>query len=294
MFGFVILHYKNFIETKKCLDSILMLKNQKEVKILLVDNFSNDGSAEKLEKIYEKNKNFAILYNNENYGFSKGNNLGCSEILKNYDIDYLCVINNDTIILQKDFCIKIKNSFEENLFDILGPDIIGKDSIKQNPFRTLENISEVKENIKEIKNIKYKAILKFCFPFLQLITNFCKRKLVIKKSLTNQEKENEEVQKNIGLHGSFMVFSKKYIKKYQKIIPEYTFMYGEEHFITYRRIKNNLNVIYDPRIKIFHNEGSSTSLTIKNNLKKTKFVCHHMMISRKILLDFFEKNQEFI
>jgi GT2 family glycosyltransferase len=75
---------------KDCLDSIKS-QDYKKIEAVLVDNNSNDGSIEFIEKEYPWVK---LVKNSRNDGFSKGNNIGEREA--NGDLVFL--LNNDTKI----------------------------------------------------------------------------------------------------------------------------------------------------------------------------------------------------
>lgn len=73
-----------------CLESI---KHQtcKDFDIILVDNASSDDSLE----IAKKYKDVAIIKNDKNYGFAKGNNIGVRKALRD-GYKYVVLVNNDT------------------------------------------------------------------------------------------------------------------------------------------------------------------------------------------------------
>ena len=81
---------KEFLKT--CLDS-LKTQTFREFKVILVDNGSTDGSIEFVRENYPEVKIVAL---DKNYGFAKGNNIGMEEALKNEEIKYIALLNNDT------------------------------------------------------------------------------------------------------------------------------------------------------------------------------------------------------
>ena len=55
--SYVILHYNTIEDTKKCIDSVLNIsKNTKQIdiSIVIVDNYSTNGSGEKLKELYKQ------------------------------------------------------------------------------------------------------------------------------------------------------------------------------------------------------------------------------------------------
>ena len=104
MTAFIILHYKNIQDTYACIESIKKLDGPK--KIIVVDNATlNQDEIKELEKMVDN-----LICLKENIGFAKANNKGCQLAVKEYQPDFLVVINNDTEIRQQDF-LKIIQTF---------------------------------------------------------------------------------------------------------------------------------------------------------------------------------------
>ncbi len=92
----VILSWNTKDLTRDCLRSIF--DNVKDVtfETIVVDNGSSDGSAEMIEKEFTQ---VVLIKNNENLGFTKGNNQGFKESRG----EYVLFLNSDTIIPPVDF-----------------------------------------------------------------------------------------------------------------------------------------------------------------------------------------------
>ena len=95
----IILNWNGFQDTKECLDSLFKI-NYGNYRIYLVDNGSTDGSLEKLNSEFGKNKNLVILPTGKNLGFAGGNNFALRKALedKEQKYDYFLLLNNDTIV----------------------------------------------------------------------------------------------------------------------------------------------------------------------------------------------------
>jgi len=67
-------------------------------KVIIVDNGSTDGSKEYLKsqisKLKTKTQNLKLIFNKENVGFAKGNNIGIKEAKS----EYIMLLNSDTIV----------------------------------------------------------------------------------------------------------------------------------------------------------------------------------------------------
>ena len=89
----VLLHWKDYSDTKQCLLSLenVSYKNRHTI---IVDNFSNDGSIEKLQEEFPEVK---YILNTSNLGFSCGVNAGLREVYE-MGSDYALILNNDMVV----------------------------------------------------------------------------------------------------------------------------------------------------------------------------------------------------
>lgn len=259
MFSFVVLHYKNISDTIECLQSIKKLKHQEEISIIVVDNNTLDKNE------YNKLKKYTpdIIELQTNMGFAKANNIGCKYAIKKYNPNFIAVINNDTLVSDIDFIEKIKQLYNKYHFDAYGPFIIS-DGDSVNPFKTYDTLEEIK---KEIRKCKFGLIITKYNVIYRLYNAIIKIKHKILPSRKIKFENGKEDALGVGLHGCFIVFSKKYINKFNDIFYNDTFLYHEEEFLTYRRDKYNLKFLYSPIIKIVHKEGKSTSSMNMNDKK---------------------------
>lgn len=101
----VVLNYKGMENTLECLESLRRLNKQKlNVELIVVENGSEDGSAEALSKI----KDIQLITSDKNLGFSGGMNLGISFAL-NRQADYVILLNNDTYV-DPNFALNLVNA----------------------------------------------------------------------------------------------------------------------------------------------------------------------------------------
>ena len=262
MLAFVILHYKNINDTIECLESIKELNNQEQIKIIIVDNHTLNEEEHKLLKEYTQD----IILLEDNLGFAKANNEGAKYAINKYHPDYLYIINNDTIINQKDILEKIDKIYKETDFDILGPYIEAPlYSGSVNPYKPLKNKEEVKREL-AYQN-KLLKIYENPLLYKGLVLGMKIKHIVKKRKIMTNAKERLT---DVALHGCAIIFSKKYYEKYNDIFYPNTFLYHEESFLYLRITKDNLISIYDPDIHIIHKEGASldTSFNGKEREKK--------------------------
>ena len=146
----IIVNYNTLKLTSDCINSIVLWTEGIEYEIVVVDNASTDGSKE----FFSKDSRIKYIYNNQNIGFGRANNLG----IQNSEGRYLFFLNSDTILLNNaiksffDFC-------EANPGEKIGAlGAILKDKNKQNTHSYGQFISPVRE-VKDLIS-KYLRFLK--------------------------------------------------------------------------------------------------------------------------------------
>ena len=116
--GFVILHYLVSEQTKKSIESISKNIDTENYKIVIVDNFSNNGSIENIEQYINNDNKIIILRNDKNLGFANGNNTGITYINKNYDCNFICVLNNDVYLQSITLFSEIQKEYDLSSFAV--------------------------------------------------------------------------------------------------------------------------------------------------------------------------------
>ena len=94
LLSLVVLGFRNFeLTTKACLESLRPWFGDKEIEILVVDNGSSDGSAEKTADWCATHTSIQCLLSDSNRGFAGGMNWGVSHARG----QWILLINNDTV-----------------------------------------------------------------------------------------------------------------------------------------------------------------------------------------------------
>jgi GT2 family glycosyltransferase len=92
----VVLNWENAADSRLCLHA-LRQSGYPNLRIIVVDNGSQDDSAEKLRGEFP---DIVFLLNETNLGFARGCNVGIREAMKDPNCAYLLLINNDAVIVE--------------------------------------------------------------------------------------------------------------------------------------------------------------------------------------------------
>lgn len=94
----ILVNYNGEKYNVACIESILANSGAAELKIIVVDNASQDDSMRLLGEKYAGNEQLELIRLDDNYGFSYANNVGIDRA-KEQGADYVMLLNNDTEIM---------------------------------------------------------------------------------------------------------------------------------------------------------------------------------------------------
>lgn len=213
---------------RKCLSSIYRETKQIDFEVIVVDNNSQDGSAEMVKREFSRVELIRLL---KNLGFGKANNLGAKKARGKY----LLFLNSDTEILEGaiDKVVKVVKD------RVLGCRLVYPDgSFQQSAgyFPTL-----------------FKVLVSFCFlDNLPILGKVFKPFQVSDKEFYKREQEVDWVT------GAFILVGKERFLEAGGF-DEKIFMYFEEIDLCFRLKEQGARVFYTPQAKIIHVKGGSSS-----------------------------------
>lgn len=244
---FVCTNYNNSHYTESFVKSI---DNQsygdENIKVIIVDNCSNNEDQENLIKISKKYSFVELILNKENVGYFKGLNIGLN-FIKNKNIlpNYIVIGNNDlefseSFILQLSYC---KNIF--NYYPVISPNIITKDGEFQNP-HVLNNISNLREFIYDLYYYNY-----FLAKVLLILSNLTKK--ITKRNDVKYHNFPSEIYQG---HGSCYILGPLFMNNFNELLAP-TFLMGEEFFLAYQLKQKGFPIYYTPSIQVTHSGHAS-------------------------------------
>lgn len=261
---FVVLVYRNQDDLRDFLESLTVITGK--YKVVVVNSYFDDFSKQEI-------KNITDIYgcdfiNVSNKGYSYGNHCGIEYALKNYEFNYLCVANPDTIV--EEFDIQLLNGFEK---DILAPNIKCYPNKSQNPMHVIENKLSIK-----LIYLGYQYSNKLLFYTGIGINKFIREAFLFYVKLVKKRK-----YRIFTAHGSFIVFSSNAIREIKQPFDEDIFLFGEESILAEKAARMNTKIYYIPEIRIKHKQDGSMKLSNLNMDEEGKksFLCYYEKYFRR-------------
>jgi len=288
----IILNWNGWEDTLECLESINRI-NYPNYDILVVDNGSEDESISKIHEYAEglslynhdhreltlfeyikydddldddyfklnSNQRLVLIKNDNNIGFSAGNNIGIKFSLKNLKSEYVLLLNNDTVV-QENFLDELVDFAEkEPEIGIVGPGVYFYDKP--------EELAYIGHNI-----------------------NLCNARISDPPALNTEPKQLDYVV------GCGLLIKRVVIEKVGLLDTDY-FLYYEDADWCLRAKKIGYKVFYVPRSKIYHKisckkrsvtsyyYGNRNSFLIVKKNRDFKGICYLKMFINKMMLSLY-------
>lgn len=276
---YVILHYLALDDTVECVESILnnvLPYTRYEIEIVVIDNGSPNNSYATLKKKFDKRNNIHLIQSKENLGFAKGNNIGFHYAKYKLHSDFIVLINNDTIISQRDFNEILVKKYNEKKYYVLGPDIVAADGYHQNPG------SKQSWGLNELRIFRLKKRIRLLMSYLHL-DELATAAIENVKEIYRSDTLQGDVENTI-LHGACLIFSPKYIKRFEGLHPE-TFLYMEEDILKLYADYYGFLMLYSSELQIQHKEDAATNMVRLPRGEKVRRKYRLLIQSSKIYSD---------
>ncbi|OUS02091.1 glycosyl transferase family 2 [Flavobacteriales bacterium 33_180_T64] len=218
----IILNYnvRHFLEL--CLKSVEAALVNLDAEIIVVDNQSVDKSCDMVKALFPKVK---LIENKDNFGFSKGNNIGVAQAKG----DYVCILNPDTVVAEDTFEILLNFSELKDKLGILSCRLIDG----QGGF-----LPESKRNIPT--------------PLIAI-----KKILGLSRSYYVSNLDEKGTARASIFVGAFMLIQREIYNEVKGFDEDY-FMYGEDIDLSYKVLQTGCHNMYHGSTSVIHYKGEST------------------------------------
>ena len=250
MLGIVILNYKTYQETIKCVNNILSLNIREAYRIYVIDNDSPNESLTVLKEKYVDYSVITVISSGKNGGFSYGNNVGF-KLAYSDGCDKILCTNNDV-------------EFNDDSIDILCSDLDQHSECAVVGPKVLCANGEIQNGIKGVLTVKRFIMRHKPFSFFDWFG--------IEKRYTYR---NYSYDKPIYVNG--MVSGCCFIIRSSAIheigyLDENVFLYHEENILAAKLLKADYKIRLNPCAEVIHFGGKTTG-------KPTAFLRYHSFIS---------------
>ncbi len=169
----VICVHNAYDDVVNCLESVIKYR-QKDDTIIIVDDGSEEKTANYLKMIVNKNKNFVLIRNEEATGYTKAANKG----LLASSADFVILLNSDTIVTKNWSKKMAKAAFSSPCVGIVGPlsnaaSVQSVPSIKDKNNQTAINLIPEKLSVDEINEWCEKFSKNCIYLNVPLVHGFC-------------------------------------------------------------------------------------------------------------------------
>ena len=213
---------------KKCLESLLKIKNEADLEIWIVDNNSSDNSMVLAKKALSKFPRKKIILNKENLGFGRAQN----QALKEISSDLILVLNPDSEVLPG--TIQYMANFMEKNQDV------GAASCKI---------------VKADGSLDIASHRGFPTPWASFKYYFLKDDSLYHLTDRNME----EIHEVDSIVGAFFLTRKSILEKVGFFDEDY-FLYAEDIDLCFKIKEAGYKVMYVPTVKIIHHKGVASGL----------------------------------
>jgi hypothetical protein len=230
------LNWNGLRDTLECLNSLQNI-DYPNYEIVVVDNASSGDDASEIKKQF--GDSVAVIANDRNYGFAKGNNIALQRILSVNKSAFALLLNNDTTVDRAFLTELINASASHPSAAIFGPKMFFYD------YRGRRDII-----CSGAGRLNW-----FISPGYHQPSKFKK----------NYELTNEMIQKADWVSGACLLIN---LKKVDPILNE-KYYFGCEDIDKCIEAKNlGLEILYVPRSIMWHKVGSSRPKALKNKLNE--------------------------
>jgi len=241
----ITVNYKAAESTERFLRTASALRCFPRVHIVVVENGSNDGSAERLRPIIQEFENVELMESAQNLGYFGAANWA----LKQYraraeEPNWTIVCNNDVTFEDTRFLVKLLQRNPKGA-GVIAPAIIDQATgIDCNPF--------LHERPSRFKLLRYQAwnYNYYFMWFKQWLSPYVR---TVRTYLYGWRRPSMSMGRLpvYAPHGAFLIFSRSYFDA-GGYIDDGFFLYYEELSVAEISRQLNLSIVHDPDLRVFH------------------------------------------
>ena len=255
--AFICVNYNNSKITQEYVKNVLDIKKNYDVKIIVVDNASQENDIKDLTIYIEdlKNDDVVLLKSEVNLGYFKGLNLGINYVKNISEYDYVIIGNNDIIFDNTFFEILESRNINKSVF-VIAPNIIRLDGVHQNP--------HIVNKFSSIQNIYRK--LYFSNFYIGILIQFLYNS--VRSNLVKEDRLNNDKEQVILMgYGACYVLTKCFFEAFDELDAP-VFLMGEEGILANQVLGGKGITLYCPDLIVNHHDHTSIGKVASKKLYK--------------------------
>lgn len=249
----IVVHYKSSGSLAKLISSLDWLKESLEVHLAVVDNSSGEEELKPIRQLIDDFPNASLLELPVNRGYFGAASHAFDHYLAQGRSapDWVIVCNHDVLVEDRGFADKLLHEDCERI-GVIAPSIrVLPGEREQNPFMRRR---PGRLRCAQIRLISSNYTLSLLWDWLWRRKAALRHRVGPEHSLATGDRGRETVY---AAHGSFVVFSRRYFEAGGFLDPN-LFLYGEEISVAEICRSLNLSIVYEPKLRVLHNEHRST------------------------------------
>lgn len=263
---FIAISFKSSELVLEALRSVQSLSANKDVGIIVIDNSSVSEDINPIRSAVSNFCNAELLESTANRGYFGAARFALDHFLaKGHPIpDWVIVCNHDILIEDREFFQKLSNN-DAGAVGVIAPRIQKlPGNVDQNPFM---------RNRPNALRWAQLRLVSSNYTLAKFWDWLWRRKWALKSwtaAIRKELAENNNVKREsiYAPHGSFIIFSRKFFET-GGFLDENLFLYGEEISVAEQCRLLGLPVVYEPELRVLHNEHQSTG----KRLSRFTFEC---------------------
>ena len=245
----VVVNYFNEEEVADFVSNSLLAQEGVSLQVIIVDNGSRDSS--KLTSL--RGDNITVLNPGKNLGYLHAFLFAWDQLKASSSEvpPFVILSNSDIEFASKDVLKDLVRHHSSTDFACIGPSVFSTlQNIEQNPFAS-QRIN--RRRLRTINFFQSAYPLYLIYQSLSLLKN----KLRSGKKVLQSSGDVREVY---AIHGSFMVFSSKFMRAEATKLSRAPFLFGEELYVAEVALKGGYRSYFDNRLSVFHREHATTRI----------------------------------
>ena len=220
----ILVNYNGKQYNTACIESLRAAQEMEEMRIIVVDNASQDGSVELLREQYGKEKDVELIVLDDNYGFSYANNVGIRRAGE-WGADHVLLLNNDTEIAP-DMLMRLRECAQRHPGSMIVPKIYYSDN-RNCIWSAGGSVSPV---IRKVRHI----------------------------GLNEMDEGQYERETEIGFATGCCLFIPMDVIRRAGVLDERFFLYYEDTEYSFRLQKLGITIYYCSKAVMYHKVGATT------------------------------------